>query len=321
VASEQPTEVEEDDLLKEGGDELLHWADEVLRKAQAAAAHQRPPAGPGASSAPGTPRRGHVGNADAAPATSARGREAHRQQSPGVSARQRRAEELRREMRRMTDEAESECERLAAEEAARRRRLAAEGSGWKDRVNSAAEEMRSNFAHGLFEEPRHGSAGRATGGSRQQAGWEHGMGGRAGGGVPRGGSMPPPPRPPSASSRLAAQASRRAERAAAGEQHESAWTRLEGFLESGSGPIRFVDIPWPADASGSITGVLPGDPVPVAKRRLAAALRRWHPDKWRRILDRVPEAEQARVMERVKSIAQRLLEEKAKLTGPGGVLH
>jgi hypothetical protein len=59
----------------------------------------------------------------------------------------------------------------------------------------------------------------------------------------------------------------------------------------------------------------------MAKRRVAAALRRWHPDKWRRILDRVPEVEQACVMEQVKNIAQRLLEEKAKLTGPGGVLH
>lgn len=81
-----------------------------------------------------------------------------------------------------------------------------------------------------------------------------------------------------------------------------------------------MDIPWP-DAAVSLTGIAMGDAATTAKRKLAVALRRWHPDKWRRILDRVPDVEQERVMERVKSIAQRLLEEKAKLTGPGGVLH
>lgn len=91
-------------------------------------------------------------------------------------------------------------------------------------------------------------------------------------------------------------------------------------MDSSSGPIHFTDIPWPS-GSASITGVVPGDTIPVAKRKLANALRRWHPDKWRRILNRVPENEQAPVMERVKNIAQGLLEEKAKLTGPGGLLH
>jgi hypothetical protein len=61
--------------------------------------------------------------------------------------------------------------------------------------------------------------------------------------------------------------------------------------------------------------VLPSDPAATVKKKLAEALRRWHPDKWRRILDRVPEAERAQVMERVKAVAQQLLEEKSKLLG------
>lgn len=109
--------------------------------------------------------------------------------------------------------------------------------------------------------------------------------------------------------------------AAAAEEHEAAWARLEARLERGQGPIRFADVPWPPEGAFGITGVRPSDAVAQTKRRLAGALRRWHPDKWRRILDLVPEAEQARLMEQVKSIAQRLLDEKARLCGPGGALR
>merc|ERR1712157_555010 len=168
------------------------------------------------------------------------------------------------------------------------------------RVSSAAEELRSNFAHwSPFENAGPGS-----------------------GPTPR----PRPPPSPRGPGRPAPSARRRVVAPAAPdvtEKHEEAWTRLEAFLEHRSGPIHFADIPWPPPSGmlGGITGVLPGDSAAVAKRRLVAALRRWHPDKWRRILDRVPEQEQNRVMEQVKNIAQRLLDEKAKLTGPGGVLH
>mmetsp|Transcript_4001 Transcript_4001/g.11364 ORF Transcript_4001/g.11364 Transcript_4001/m.11364 type:complete len:278 (-) Transcript_4001:144-977(-) len=152
----------------------------------------------------------------------------------------------------------------------------------------------------------------------------------------RGGSAPPPTpparppnQPPPFSGRrhfmfgVGQQVSPEAARASAGaalEKHQAAWARLEASLESSALPIRFADIPWPEETA-CITGVLPGDAAAVAKPRLAAALRRWHPDKWRRILDRVPLEEQTQVTERVKSIAQRLLSEKAKLTGPGGLLR
>lgn len=96
------------------------------------------------------------------------------------------------------------------------------------------------------------------------------------------------------------------------------WDRVESVLEQ-AGVLRFSDIPWPA--AGNITGVTGDDSAGVAKRKLAAALRRWHPDKWRRILDHVIESDQKPVMERVKVVAQQLLDEKAKMTGPGGILH
>lgn len=169
------------------------------------------------------------------------------------------------------------------------------------RVNSAAEEMRSNFARVSFDAAGRRSAPRGEESST------------------RGGSVPPPQR---ASAFAAASAAGPPDTARAREAEDAAaaWARFEGILDADSAPIHFESIPWPREGAG-ITGVLLGDSRPVAKRKLAGALRRWHPDKWKRILDRVPEAEQTRVMERVKSIAQRLLDEKAKLTGLGGVLH
>jgi len=225
--------------------------------------------------------------------------------SSEVEARQRRAEDMRKEMAKLFHEAEIDCDKMAAEEAVRRRHFAAESAAWKERVSSAAEEVRSSFAKGF--EP--------TGGVRPGPGSTPTSKHFSSGGccTPRGGRIPP----------LPTQSARRASSSTAGsiDLHEAAWSRLEGKLECSAASIGSTDIPWPREATYGITGVQPGDQPSEAKRRLAAALRRWHPDKWRRILDRVPEAEQAHVMERVKTIAQRLLEEKAKLTAPGGLLH
>mmetsp|Transcript_45283 Transcript_45283/g.96753 ORF Transcript_45283/g.96753 Transcript_45283/m.96753 type:complete len:387 (+) Transcript_45283:3-1163(+) len=309
---------DEDELLRAGGDELLNWANDVLRKAQEEKAQHRRStvraAAPATQWAPETPRRQAP-----APESSGGGRgygatTAARPSSPGADARQRRAQEMRDEMRRLMEEAETECQRLTVEEAERRRRLAADQESWRGRLNSATEEMRNNFAQWGFDASAGPYAG-STDARRRYSG-EARAGGTGSGTAPRGGSMPPRQQEaPIAQSALLT--SRR--RAQAAEEHEAAWAKLETALESGTGCIRFADIPWPEGTC--ITGVSPGDSASVAKRRLAGALRRWHPDKWRRILDRVPEAEQARVMERVKTIAQRLLEEKAKLTGLGGILH
>jgi len=218
-------------------------------------------------------------------------------------------------MKRLNRESDMEYERLAAEESTRRQRFDAEKDEWRSRVTSAAEELRSNVERNPFASSSSSSSAAAG---------------------QRGGSAPPPTpparppnQPPPFSGRrhfmfgVGQQVSPEAARASAGaalEKHQAAWARLEASLESSALPIRFADIPWPEETA-CITGVLPGDAAAVAKPRLAAALRRWHPDKWRRILDRVPLEEQTQVTERVKSIAQRLLSEKAKLTGPGGLLR
>jgi hypothetical protein len=98
------------------------------------------------------------------------------------------------------------------------------------------------------------------------------------------------------------------------DEYERAWACLEARLEQDNGPIRFDDIPWPPEGDGlGILGAAPGD-IEVAKSKLAPALRRWHPDKWQRILDRVPAAEKVSVMDQARGIIQRLLTEKAKLS-------
>jgi len=100
---------------------------------------------------------------------------------------------------------------------------------------------------------------------------------------------------------------------------EALWSALEEKMAAENAVIHESDIPWP-DGKLSVIGVVNGDERDAAKKKLAVALRRWHPDKWRRILNCVPKAEQDHMMQRVKEVAQRLLQEKAKLTGPGGIL-
>lgn len=313
---------DDEELLRQAdgcGDELLRWADEVLRKAQREQLGEGQRERGAADALPPHPRGRRAAAGTAAPtAPPAPPSAGMSQPSPRAGARQRRAEELREKMKRLMEEAECECERLSAEEAARARRMAAERSSFQDRLNSAAQEMRSNFAQWSFDSPK---------GPQMKFSSAYGSSSSS---SQRSGSMPPPhqpraPQPPPGAggggdpSRPPPLAFRKRSFALA--EHEAAWARLEAHLESGSGPIHFSDIPWPDGHPSSLTGVAPGESGPAAKRRLAVALRRWHPDKWRRILDRVPEAEQQQVMERVKSIAQRLLEEKARLAGPGGVLR
>jgi len=250
------------DTLKSGSDDLLRWAEDVLRRAQ--------DKGPIPSHQAGQPRsHSHLeSERRASDAKSSTG--AKPPLTPGVKARRQKAEDLREKIRRLTEESEQECERLASEEQAQRLRFARE-EGWRNRVSCAADEFRSNFSRVSFDSARAPVAPSTA----------------------RSSSMP------------------------ARRPCHDQWAKLEANMEAGHA-VRFVDIPWPKAA---IIGVVEDDSPGVAKRKLTAALRRWHPDKWKRILDHVPQAEQQMVMERVKSVAQNLLDEKAKLTGPGGVLH
>jgi hypothetical protein len=83
------------------------------------------------------------------------------------------------------------------------------------------------------------------------------------------------------------------------------WEELEAKL-AGSGELCFVDVPWP----------LPGRPVLElaagnnAKKVLRAALLRWHPDKFQKILARIAPAGKAEAVAKVQEVTRRIIAEK-----------
>eukprot|EP00930_Biecheleria_cincta_P098045 TRINITY_DN89730_c0_g1_i1.p1 TRINITY_DN89730_c0_g1~~TRINITY_DN89730_c0_g1_i1.p1 ORF type:complete len:461 (-),score=98.77 TRINITY_DN89730_c0_g1_i1:181-1563(-) len=95
-----------------------------------------------------------------------------------------------------------------------------------------------------------------------------------------------------------------------------AWSSFEQKLQTAgtsqkSAWLRCADIPWPTSLS-SVSGAAAGDDPAEKKRKLRSALVRWHPDKWAPILEQVVESERAQVMEQVKQVTQRILEEKKR---------
>jgi hypothetical protein len=280
-----------DDEMLSCGSELLRWAEEVLRKAESQASTSPPP-------------QTHLPPGDSD--TSGQSR----QSDDELSCKEQRAEELKQQVNRLQEQSERECLRMETE-TSRRQQLVEERSnakeadlsGFRQRINTAAEEMRSNYFYLPFSpDPSAQNFERALPQRSPPP------------------SMPPPQRPVPPPGGPSAPTTFRKAVYSSLAAAEARWAKLEALLESGAtDPIHFSDIPWP-DVKGSLTGIGPGDAAPIAKRKLVVALRRWHPDKWRRILDRVPEAEHGRVMQRVKSIAQRLLEEKATLAGVGRAL-
>jgi len=107
--------------------------------------------------------------------------------------------------------------------------------------------------------------------------------------------------------------------------YEQQWARITGSTE---GPLSFATIPWP-------TVIKPTDATGITKDsireflltrhhskdvsnkdRIRAALKLWHPDKFKRTLDRVEEQERARVEEAAGVVARYLnglMEETQKL--------
>ena len=69
----------------------------------------------------------------------------------------------------------------------------------------------------------------------------------------------------------------------------------------------------PARAHGAtVSGIEPADGADVRKRKLRAALVRWHPDKWVRVFEAMAVDERVGVVERVQAITRRILDEKAR---------
>mmetsp|Transcript_46119 Transcript_46119/g.84493 ORF Transcript_46119/g.84493 Transcript_46119/m.84493 type:complete len:571 (+) Transcript_46119:51-1763(+) len=286
----------------QAGDDLLTWAEEVLRKAKDSPAPDDPNTEPSRRPVRAQPQQSRAQMDSEDVPCQPRGPEAPPPMSPRAKARRRRAEELRDKMRRLTEESERERARLTNDEEVRRRRLVEEEERWRNRVNTAAEEYRANFSSNWsppFTEQPGTEQGRAPCGEGSHGG-DHGRSANA---------------PASLRTHEVEPRSRESANSS-----EAAWSRVDALLETHNCPIYFVDIPWPA-SSGSITGITSAESAASAKKKLALALRRWHPDKWKRILDHVPRQEQQRVMEHVKAVAQRLLEEKSQLAKGGRVLR
>jgi hypothetical protein len=81
--------------------------------------------------------------------------------------------------------------------------------------------------------------------------------------------------------------------------YEARWECLDGA----PAPLRFVDIPWPTAAGAwptpdavAVFVLAPAHSAELSRRdRLRAALLRWHPDRFGRVLARVAEEERETV--------------------------
>jgi hypothetical protein len=62
----------------------------------------------------------------------------------------------------------------------------------------------------------------------------------------------------------------------------------------------------------TISGVGTNESLEMRKRKLRAALVRWHPDKWAKVLDCIHESDRAQVVDKVKEVTRRIIEEKKR---------
>lgn len=95
-------------------------------------------------------------------------------------------------------------------------------------------------------------------------------------------------------------------------EFDAYWARFEQRVSAaGTKDIRITDIPWPTTLL-TISGVSTSDALDVRKRKLKAALVRWHPDKWGKLMDLIHESDRTKVVEKVKEVTRRIIEEKKR---------
>merc|ERR1712232_1345604 len=104
---------------------------------------------------------------------------------------------------------------------------------------------------------------------------------------------------------------RRERQFASWEEYSATWDRFEEQLAKGSVKVAYSDIPWPNLPGGSVSGTA-GMAGAEGKKRLFMALRRWHPDKWQSVLERVPAGDLDAVKRRVKEVTEQILDEKRR---------
>lgn len=128
--------------------------------------------------------------------------------------------------------------------------------------------------------------------------------------------------------RLRAKAARDETEKEAWRRYEERWTALNPSAEPSSEPLSFKSIPWPVfSMPGKAEDITPARVAMFLlspnhsndqsrKERIKAALRRWHPDRFGRILLRVAEEDKKEVEEGVGIVARclnNLMERESKM--------
>lgn len=138
------------------------------------------------------------------------------------------------------------------------------------------------------------------------------------GGAPGAGAKAPPRRPPPRTDAMPPRPPQGAARAPARRfadfaAYEVAWAAFMAAAAGGAeSPLRCADVPWPLELP-TVSGIEPCDDPGQRKRKLRAALLRWHPDKWAPILERIAEAEQPNVLAKVEEVTRRIIDERTRL--------
>jgi hypothetical protein len=94
-------------------------------------------------------------------------------------------------------------------------------------------------------------------------------------------------------------------------EFDAYWSRFESRVNAGARDLHFIDVPWPTSLV-TISGVGTNESLEMRKRKLRAALVRWHPDKWAKVLDCIHESDRAQVVDKVKEVTRRIIEEKKR---------
>eukprot|EP00929_Paragymnodinium_shiwhaense_P090625 TRINITY_DN5079_c0_g2_i1.p2 TRINITY_DN5079_c0_g2~~TRINITY_DN5079_c0_g2_i1.p2 ORF type:complete len:336 (-),score=107.57 TRINITY_DN5079_c0_g2_i1:74-1015(-) len=95
------------------------------------------------------------------------------------------------------------------------------------------------------------------------------------------------------------------------DSYDAAWSRFEKLASAAAAKLCMADVPWPL-ALPTVSGIVSADPPKERKNKWRAAVLRWHPDKWTPILDRMVESDKAKVIEKVKEVTRRILDEKTR---------
>lgn len=216
--------------------------------------------------------------------------------------REQRKEQLREDAARVRKEVANEAQheaddivRQIAENAARRRReadaklkksrQAAREAEWKKYHEGQYAPKSNGTEQPPGSAPNRGAGARASSGSRASSGYRASSLSRAAS----------KPQPPTHFRSLA--------------EFDAAWASFEKQVAASVQGMRLLDVPWPSSLP-TVSGVEAQESLEVRKRKLRAALVRWHPDKWSRILECIHETDRGQVVERVKEVTRRIIQEK-----------